>query len=49
MSLWHCSANGVFGQFGDYVLARTKEEARLEFYKMAGCWPTRVVLERRAK
>jgi hypothetical protein len=47
MKLWHCMANGLFGPFGDYILAATPAEARLKFYREHKCTPTRVVLERR--
>jgi hypothetical protein len=46
MKLWHCLANGLFGPFGDYILAATPAEARLKFYRVHKCTPTRVVLER---
>ena len=49
MSLWHCTANGVFGRFGDYVLAVSREAARMAFQKLHGCTPTEIRLERRAK
>jgi len=49
MSLFHCTANGLFGAFGDYVWAKDRAEARLKFYRTHGTTPTRVSLERRAK
>ena len=49
MSLWHCTANGVFGRFGDYVLAVNREAARVTFQKLHGLTPTEIRLERRAK
>ena len=46
MKLWHCMANGLFGPFGDYILAKSPAEARLKFFREHNCTPTRVVLER---
>ena len=48
MSLYHCTANGVFGSFGDYVWAKDAAEARLKFWRKHRCTPLRVAIERRA-
>ena len=48
MSLYHCTANGVFGSFGDYVWATNAAEARLKFWRAFRTSPLSVVLERRA-
>lgn len=49
MSLWHCYANGSFGRFGDYVLAKTRNEAMCKFRLIHKVWPTDVRVERKAK
>lgn len=49
MNLYLCTANGVFGPFGDYVHANTPAEARLKFCQQFKVTPFSVVLERRAK
>ena len=49
MSLYHCTGNGVFGTFGDYVWATDKAEARLKFWRTHRCTPFSVTFERRAK
>ena len=49
MNPYLCTANGVFGPFGDYVHARTIEEARLKFWRQFKLTPFSVVFERRAK
>ena len=48
MNLYLCTANGVFGSFGDYVWATNAAEARREFFRKHGVTPNRVDLERRA-
>lgn len=48
MNLYHCTANGVFGPFGEYVRAATPAEARLKFWRTFKTTPFSVVLERRA-
>ena len=48
MNLYLCTANGVFGPFGDYVYADSVGEARREFFRKHGVTPNRVDLERRA-
>lgn len=49
MNLYLCTANGVFGPFGDYVHASTPGEARIKFYREHKVTPFSVVFERRAK
>ena len=49
MWLYHCTANGPFGSFGDYVWARNRYEAELKFQNEHHVWPTHVRIERRAK
>ncbi|MCX6964802.1 MAG: hypothetical protein NTW41_05565, partial [Verrucomicrobia bacterium] len=49
MNLYLCTANGVFGPFGDYIHASTPAEARLKFYRNHKVTPFAVVFERRAK
>jgi hypothetical protein len=49
MSLFHCTGNGLFGPFGDYVWATDKAQARLKFYRTYRLTPFSVTLERRAK
>ena len=39
MNLYHCSANGLFGAFGDYVYADSVGEARREFFRKHGVTP----------
>ena len=48
MNLYHCTANGLFGPFGDYVHASTPAEARLKFWRLHKITPLRISLERRA-
>lgn len=48
MNLWHCTANGIFGQFGDYIHAKTKNDARMQFLLINNVWPNRITLKRRA-
>ena len=48
MNLYHCTANGLFVAFGDYVYADSVGEARREFFRKHGVTPNRVDLERRA-
>lgn len=49
MNLYLCTANGVFGPFGDYIHASTPAEARLKFWRQFKLTPFSVVFERRAK
>jgi hypothetical protein len=49
MNLYLCTANGVFGPFGDYIHASTPAEARLKFWRSFKVTPFSVVFERRAK
>jgi hypothetical protein len=49
MNLYLCTANGVFGPFGDYVHASTPAEARLKFWRSFKVTPFSVKFERRAK
>jgi hypothetical protein len=48
MNLYYCQANGVFGRFGDYVWAKSRVDAELEFQNKHHSWPTSTRLERRA-
>jgi len=49
MNLYYCTANGPFGQFGDYILASTRAGAENAFRAEHGIYPTRVRLERKSK
>jgi len=49
MNLYHCTANGAFGPFGDYVYAASRAEAERRFHQQHGCWPTYITIERRAR
>ena len=49
MNLYLCTANGVFGPFGDYVHADTPAEARRKFQQQFKVSPFSVKFERRAK
>jgi hypothetical protein len=40
--LFYCQANGVFGQFGDYVWAANKKDALNVFELQFGYSPTRI-------
>jgi hypothetical protein len=48
MNLYYCQANGVFGRFGDYVWAKSRVDAELDFQLKHHAWPTTTRLERRA-
>ena len=45
-ALYFCEANGVFGRFGDYVWATSKDEAVQKFQSKHHVRPTRTVIER---
>jgi hypothetical protein len=49
MSLYHCTANGVFGPFGEYIHAASVAEARLKFWRQFRMTPVAVKFERRLK
>jgi len=49
MSLYHCTANGVFGPFGEYIHAASVAEARLKFWRQFRTTPFAVKFERRLK
>lgn len=49
MSLYHCTANGVFGPFGEYISAASVAEARLKFWRQFRMTPFSVKFERRLK
>lgn len=49
MSLYHCTANGVFGPFGEYISAASVAEARLKFWRQFRMTPFAVKFERRLK
>lgn len=49
MNLYHCTATGPFGQFGDYIFAKTRGEAECIFHNKHGAWPHTTKLERKAK